>query len=255
MTKEQRLKCFEVWAPAESPWSVWTKPVLFAVMEGSPPSEPLAYYDGEWLPQFSQTIAIVLDLPGTESVSAGFVLALRGWRPVPLYNAIPSPLSDSRNDQSALVDVRPIMNALWQATDVLAKLELHADAPPVFLLDAARRGTRRGREGEFDNRSISLPTDFPSANKLKALGIGKITLVQQDATAQPQADLAHTLRGWQENGIELSVISKTCPTIRPLLIERLSIFREFWYRRLATIGLQSNELGGYGGWLPEGGHG
>jgi hypothetical protein len=54
----------------------------------------------------------------------------------------------------------------------------------------------------LDNRSISLPTDFPSGQLLRARGIRRILLVQE-AASLPQADLSHTLRRWQEAGLAI----------------------------------------------------
>ena len=54
----------------------------------------------------------------------------------------------------------------------------------------------------FDNRSVSLPTDFPSANLLLSYGVRRVVLVQA-TDGQPQADLAHTLLRWQQAGIDM----------------------------------------------------
>src|SRR5262249_25610457 len=54
---------------------------------------------------------------------------------------------------------------------------------------------------EFDNRSISFTTDFPSANFLAAHGIARVMLVQK-SSAEPQPDLAHSLRRWQDGGVK-----------------------------------------------------
>src|SRR3954471_3460411 len=86
---------FAVWAPNESPWSVWAKPVLFAQMTPvmifeHEQREPLAIDPPPpSLPPASQKVALVIDCPGARSVSLGLAAASVGYRPVPLFNALP----------------------------------------------------------------------------------------------------------------------------------------------------------------------
>ena len=47
--------------------------------------------DLSWAPPPAEKAAFVLDLPGAEGVLNGIALAVLGYRPVPLYNAIPLP--------------------------------------------------------------------------------------------------------------------------------------------------------------------
>ena len=102
----------------------------------------------------------------------------------------------------------------------------------------------------FDNRSISLPTDFPSANLLLSRGIRRIILVQAHFT-DPQADLSHTLRRWQEAGLTILAVAIDEPAApRPITIRRPTAFRLLWYNLLAKLGLKPNPLGGFGGRLP-----
>jgi hypothetical protein len=274
---------FEAWAPRDSAWSAWAKPVLFAHMQFNDLTQrlidaPLA--DVSWAPGADKGTAIILDLPGPNGVWAGLGLAGLGYRPVPLYNACPGPsapqwpaafspaAADPFNapvntpappsayaqtaSRAALVDVGPILTALFLSTPRLKESSLPADAPPAFLLDANRRvGSAYPRPGQFDNRSVSFPTDFPSANLLLSRGINRALLVQQSGTA-PQADLAHTLRRWQEAGIrlELKLLSAAGPPV-PLVVDRPSAFRSLWHRLLVSSGLRRNPLGGFGGVLPE----
>jgi hypothetical protein len=252
-------EAFEVWAPPDGRWSRWVKPVLFAqggreayfatvTTPGSPSAEPLAEdwrsMDVSWAPDAGQPIVIVVDLPGGDSVRMGLALAGRGYRPVPLFNSCDGPYP--------VVDVQPIRHWLRVGTPVLQQMNLPATAPPAFLLDAYRR-TGRGEpdEGDFDNRSISFPTDFPSANFLLGHGFRQALLVQQHLL-QPQADLAHTLRRWQEAGIQ--ILSRQLSQPGPassIRVERPTLFGWAWYRCLELLGMRRGTLGGYGGILPE----
>lgn len=291
-------EAYEVWAPTGGPWSPWVKPILFA-------DEP--DWDGARLPALAEmsvpdwmmepvknagyrdvkresasgdtTTAYVLDLPGAEAVTWAMMLARRGWRPIPLYSAVPggisggyvplgapSPMMPTSTDPMsalgaplapmpvlphALVDVRPILVAMVSATSILKSLGIAADRPPAFLLDAERRvGVGMPTPGRFDNRSISLPTDFPSAVFLKSRGIERVVLIQKSAIT-PQEDLAHTMLAWQQGG--LTILSKSLamdgePAAHD--VTPPSQFRAAWYRFLATIGLRRSPLGGFGGVIP-----
>jgi hypothetical protein len=187
--------------------------------------------------------AIVVDLPGEVGIMAALVLAGAGYRPVPLYNALPG--------DSNVIDMTGILMGLLNTADHLASLTIAADAPPAFLLDARRRGEGASvAPGMFDNRSISLPTDFPSANFLLSRGIRRALLIQQDRL-DPQVDLAHTLRRWQEAGIEINgkMLDDAQPPTR-IDVPKPPRFRMMFYSLLALMGLRQNPMGGFGGVLP-----
>ena len=70
--------------------------------------------DASWIPPAEDNVAVVLDLPGADGVWTGVALAARGYRPVPLYNAVPGPTTGVWIGAFAsLVDVAPILAALW----------------------------------------------------------------------------------------------------------------------------------------------
>jgi hypothetical protein len=252
MNKEQ---VYSIWAPDESPWSRWAKPVLFAHLDSSEISATEDAGDVSWAPPPGGDVALVLDLPGAEGVLAGVALAGRGYRPVPLYNAVPLPSGESFinpiNDKPlAAVNVRPILVALKEGSEKLGSLSLPSNAPPAFLLDANRRGGERKMErGEFDNRSLSFATDFPSANYLASHGIQRVLLIQKSAI-DPQPDLAHSLRRWQDGGLRLERL-RLDPYSKP---ESFEVPRPSWYgavfqRLLARLRLRRASGGGFGDWI------
>ena len=192
----------------------------------------------------------------------------------PLYNSCPPPKSwsasaalsrfmdgTSRGDpvQQAAVDVLPIIEAIVAMTPALKAANLPADAPPAFLLDSQRRTVQTGyvrAPGAFDNRSVSLPTDFPSSNFLLSRGIRKIVLITQNQM-EPEADLSHTLLRWQRAGISIAGVTMAPASAvaipQPITIRRPPFFRIAWYALMARFGLRPNLLGGFGGVLPESG--
>jgi hypothetical protein len=321
---------FELWAPERARWSKWAKPVLFAHLDAvkPAPAAPVEHATVEpatiestavepttvepatvepappppprltGVPPADGATAVVVDLPGASGVSAGLLLAEAGYRPVPLYNAVPSPRAgatisrgpvvvdtaealdalrsgDEIPRASVVVDLTEVLDALRSGATRLATLRVADEAPPAFLLDARRRigDLPVLRPGDFDNRSVSLPTDFPSANLLLASGIRRVVVVQPDE-GQPQADLAHTLRRWQDAGIEVLVLAASTatatatatapdaytaagnqpqgvsPSPRPITINKPRWYRHFWHGMLARLGLRPSPLGGFGGFLP-----
>src|SRR5580765_130756 len=92
-----KVEVFSTWAPENSIWSPWAKPVLFAHLDSALSYIPVAGAPGDvsWSPPPDERVAIVLDLPGAEGVIIGLALAVRGYRPVPLYNALPLPFGQT----------------------------------------------------------------------------------------------------------------------------------------------------------------
>jgi hypothetical protein len=253
MNKEE---IFSIWAPENSIWSRWAKPVLFAHLDSALSHIQVTSAPGDvsWSPSPDERVAIVLDLPGAEGVLTGLALAGRGYRPVPLYNALPLPfgqtlLSPAAISRVAAVDVLPIISALRTGAKLLAQLTLPSDAHPAFLLDANRKGTRKMIPDEFDNRSISFTTDFPSANFMASQSIQRVLLVQKQVL-EPQPDLAHTLRRWQDGGLTLERLRLDPLSPR----EQFQVSRPAWYgtmfqRVLSAMGLRRSSSGGFGAWV------
>lgn len=211
------------WAPAGGTWSPWVKPVLFAESDVDVEPQPLPHTPSSIAStleamskaasyretQALMDTAIVIDLPSAEGTKLGVALTEHGFRPIPLYNALPS--------RVALVDVTPIMEALAGHAEHVANVAL--SAPPAFLLDANRTGPGRARRvGVFDNRSVCRPSDFPSSDRLVQSGIRRILLV----TEQVQTDLELIALEWQAAGLELWQNDK------PIQLRRWWLGRRMW---------------------------
>lgn len=251
---------FETWAPPDSVWSRWAKPALFAetaadpaaspmmpgVMPGSPelPPPPASPREETRLRVLEDSATgFVLDLPGAQSVELGLALARAGYRPVPLFNTADHP--------AAVVNVRPVLDQLKAGAEEVSRLPARPGAPPAFLLDSGR-GTGLPGPGKFDNRWIVFPQDFPSATFLLAQGVRRVVLLQPKTPAdQPQEDLAHVLRRWQEAGVEIYLQDPSVDEPpRPLTVQRPSSFRSLAYRAFALFGLKRNSAGGFGSIIP-----
>ncbi len=190
MDKKETLR---IWM-GSGPWSDWIKVPLFEQL-GRPYAasfHPLAR-DVSWAPAADAGVAIVIDLPGREAVDLGVVLAReRGYRPIPLH--------DVCSDAAEILDQGPILGALGEGAEQLARIALPTSAPPAFILDARRmRPERPPAAGRFDNRWRVYPGDLPSAEYLRSHGVTRVLVVQ--GRADPLADLAEPLYAWQAAGI------------------------------------------------------
>lgn len=237
---------FRMWAPEESVWARWAKPVVFAQLRPALPMRPWpdwSTWDLSWAPPAGDT-AIVVNLRGDESVLTGLALTARGYRPVPLYNAC--------SDLAELVDTTSIMAALVMGAEHLQRANLPADAPPVFLLDAGRSGSGAlPVPGRFDNRWIVFPQDFPSANFLLSRGLRTVLLVER-ASERMDRDLAHVMLRWEEGGVQLMLKDPVVPEpARPIKAPRPLYFRSALARVLVAAGLRRNSAGGFGAVIPE----
>jgi hypothetical protein len=248
------LVAYEIWAPEGAPWSPWVKPVLFGFLEGVRPEPPQAVdmIDFDWLPEAAGDTALVLDLSGAAALGLALKLAARGFRPVPLYNAIPRPTSRLfEREHPSVVDVESIVAALAHVTHALERVTLPDQAPPAFLLDADRGGVRRAKRGDFDNRSVSFSTDFPSATFLQDRGVKRALLIQVSGD-EAALDLEHTLYAWQEGGISVCLKCLDEPGAAvPCTIPRPWRFGSLWQRALVALGLKKHPLGGFGGVIAE----
>ncbi|MFA6961560.1 MAG: hypothetical protein WC205_12465 [Opitutaceae bacterium] len=240
---------FFIWAPSNSVWSPWAKPVLFAELPEVPIGisggvPPLTAPEVPWLSVFGHHTALVLDLPGEAAVLRGLQLAHHGYRPVPLFN--------TSHSQGEVVPTRELIAGLHSGRQVLASLSLPANAPPAFLLDSGRLPHRIPvAPGKYDNRWVVLPQDFPSGNRLRELGIDTVVLWQTEG-GQPRDDLAHVLRRWQEAGIPIYLkygMAEQPPA--SVTINRPSRFMSIFHRLFVLAGLRRNSAGGFGSIVPE----
>jgi hypothetical protein len=237
---DSREEIFEAWAPAESRWSAWAKPVLFA----HAPLNAEGGAEGE-LPDVGvlshlRDTALILDLPGPLSVHMGLALAETGFQPVPLYN--------SGASTGELVDMRPIASLLTGGAVRLKRIKRRPNAPPAFLLNSDRlNNSNSTMPGRYDNRWCLVPQDMPSAEFLLAAGIKRVVVVG----ARLQDDLAHVLYRYQEANLPISHAAKQGDAPRPVQVAKPSSYKSLWYRLGVFAGLRRNSAGGFGAMTPD----
>ena len=198
LAQKNSAALYEIWAPANSPWSQWVAPALFAQMEcrDTPQiSEPVAAaerHEDARQPRHRARHR----LPGAECVQFALALTQIGYRPVLLINSSPGPIgpmpptapSGSQpplappNSPAGIevVDMRALVAEVCGGSKFMRELALPDDAPPAFILDSTRLvGNRDVSEDRFDNRWIIFPQDFPSARFLASRGIVRAVVLQR----------------------------------------------------------------------------
>lgn len=265
----EAARLFQLWAPPEVVWSRWVKPVIFAQeviptmggaslttpspkrigIAGRWPEEDAPAYRGAafWanyvdnLP-LDQSTALVVDVPGADAVTIGLRLATRGMRPAPIFNTC--------NGPAAVVKIDAIIERLAQGATMLPQMPLPVNAPPAFLIDSKRNHTSIPPEpGDFDNRWMVFPYDFPSATFLAAQGI-KTVILLYDTQAE---DLSHVLKRWHDAGLTVVTQRWTTPgPLQPYHAFRPPYFRQLWYAFLITLAhnLRYSNVGGFGAMWP-----
>ncbi len=246
---------YRVWAPPEALWSRWVKPILFSFVDGvfEGRAARSVRFERDWIPS-AGSAAIVLDLPEDDGVLWSIELARLGYRPVPLYNALPFPLSEKMTApeyrRACTVRMEAILASMVREASVLDQIHLIPNAPPVFLLDADRRLARTDvTPGVFDNRSVSFVTDFPSAEFLLTHGIRSAIVVQE--SEKLARDLIETLVSWQQGGVQIFCKRRGYTgQPSPVVVKRPSFLSVIWFRLGVALGLRRGELGGFGGIVP-----
>ncbi len=142
-------------------------------------------------------VAVVVDLPGPESVAFAAGMAAR-FEPVLLASNWPHPrgVVPSHLTLSAALALREV----WRA----ARAGRVGAAPPCFILERARLLEPRSG-AEFDNRYLA---PLPSAAALRAAAIARVLYVVPDDTAIPELDdLNEDFCAYQAAGLEVRAVA------------------------------------------------
>lgn len=240
---------FEAWASPASIWSTWARPTLLVsdplpLLEPRPSTcAPATQIVLSQLPAANGSAALIVDLPGARSVEFAIAAASVGYRPIPLFNGLPGP--------SALIDSASIVRALRESTPALTSLTLSDHAPPSFLLDSARLPPHRlPTPGQFDNRWIVFPQDFPSPTFLKARGVASVVVVR-DSSVPLGEDLRAALSTMQAAQLAILQCSDSTPA-PPLPLSTSRPWRTTLHALLWRMGLSLHPdgVGGFGVALP-----
>lgn len=188
---------FQIWAPSGKMWVDWVRPVPFVGMKEyskrynfSNLTIPVIDFIDE---KFADA-AIIVDLPGAQSVQKGIALTQSGYRPIPIFNG-----TIEQQGARATVDNQSVGVALTWGAAKLAGIELEADALPAFLLDSNRMNRFKMEISLFDNSWDVYPQDVPSAEYLIKNGINKIIIIGESVSK----DLKKILYEYQKKHIQI----------------------------------------------------
>ena len=190
-------KLYDIWAPAGKKWVDWVRPVPFLEIHHYTKSYCMS---NRSIPEITcasgeaRDTAVLVDLPGGESVAWGLALAKKGFRPIPVFNG-----TLEQEGARATVDNQSAGMALLWATMLLGGMELAEDAPPAFLTDTNRLQRHVMVESLFDNSWDVYHQDLPSAEYMWQQGIRKVVLICNT----PAEDLKKILYPYGKRGMEI----------------------------------------------------
>lgn len=193
---------FRIWSPVGKKWTDWVRPVPFVMM-----SEHSKIYNitdftiqtVEYIDATCKNTAVIVDLPGAESVKEGIALARLGFRPVPIFNG-----TVEQQGARATVDNQSVGVALMHGAAELDKFEIEDTALPAFLLDSNRLHRFKMDVTVFDNSWDVYPQDLPSAEYMVASGISKVLVVGESFSK----DLKKILYDYQKKKIEIFLTNR-----------------------------------------------
>lgn len=172
---------YKIWAPYNKKWVDWVRPVPFIHIDSKtrasrPINIMLPYIQNLNANSVDKTTAIIVDMPGTNSMYVGISLAQRGYRPIPIYNGIVQ-----QNGSRAIVDNCSIANDLVWGASILKDIDIPNNAPPAFLTDTNRLQKRRISESIFDNSWDVYHQDLPTEDYFLQNGITQILVISQNS--------------------------------------------------------------------------
>lgn len=200
--KMTNKECYRIWAPSGKTWSDWVRPVPFIAAQAN----VKGYHLGElsipmidFIDESFHQAAIIVDLPGDESVEMGLALAKTGYRPVPVYNG-----TLEQENARATVDNQTVGAALLWGAEILKEIEIAEDALPAFLIDKNRLHRFKIDAGVFDNSWDIYPQDLPSADYFLKNGICKIIVISNSMSK----DLKAIFRKFKKKNIQICLMKR-----------------------------------------------
>ena len=173
--KEAIKEIYKIWAPENDKWSGWVRPVPFVGINDKSKqyvNSNVSLPAIEYAEELTEKTAIIVDLPGRDSLLEGLSLAKIGYRPVPTYNG-----TMEQKGARATVDNQSIGEMLLWGATALADMELEEDLPPAFLLDKNRLQRYKLNGAIFDNSYDVYSQDLPTAEYFVNNGINRIIVV------------------------------------------------------------------------------
>ncbi len=150
-------------------------------------------------------LAVVVDLPGPESVAFAAAVADR-FDPVFLFDNWPHPRGVVPAHQTLAAAVA------LQQDFVDKKVTRPTTAPPLFVLDRSRLSPYADDQDRFDNRWLAR---LPQGAWLKAAGIERVLYVAPSGPTIESDDVVDDFLAWQRAGIDVRAIQLEDISSRP----------------------------------------
>lgn len=206
---------YKIWAPVGKKWVEWVRPVPFLGIGQCPKAYVLpnvtlpkvAFLEEEQdksilelllgpLPEPKlENTAIIVDLPGEESVRYGVALIDYGFRPIPVYNG-----TLEQQGSRATVDNQSVGMALELMSKELLKKDIADGARPAFLLDRSRLNRYKLEDSVYDNSWDVYPQDLPSPEYLMENGMESILVI---GGRRMSRDVKKILAAHQKKGLKI----------------------------------------------------
>lgn len=206
---------YKIWAPAGKKWVEWVRPVSFlgigqrskAYVLPNMPLPKVVFLEEEQdksvleiilgpfpEPNLEKT-AIIVDLPGQESVGYGVALVDYGFRPIPVYNG-----TLEQQGSRATVDNQSVGLALELMAGTILNKDIADGARPAFLLDRSRLNRYKLEESMYDNSWDIYPQDLPSPQYFLDNGIESILVIGGKKISR---DIKNILVNHQKKGLKI----------------------------------------------------
>lgn len=188
---------YRIWAPLGKKWTPWVRPVPFVEIQEHSKEYNFTLFEVapvDFPEEKFADAALIVDLPGAESIEMGIALAKEGYRPIPAFNG-----TIEQPGARSTVDNQSVGMGLIRGAEELQKIALEDDARPVFLLDSNRLNMHRIDVTVFDNSWDIYPQDMPSADYFLKNGIHKIVVIGEKLSR----DLKKILYEYQKKKIDI----------------------------------------------------
>lgn len=188
---------YRIWAPEGAKWTDWARPVPFTGLKQCTKGysqEELVIPKLHYLDESFEGAALIVDLPGMNSIKEGIALAKAGYRPVPVYNG-----TIEQKNARATVNNQVIVSGLILGARHLAGIEIAPDALPAFLVDRNRLNRHKINVSVFDNSWDVYHQDLPSADYFIENGIHRIIVIGESFSP----DLQKILYPFKKKQIEI----------------------------------------------------
>lgn len=177
-------EAYKIWAPFGKKWVDWVRPVPFVPINNKtrqfqPMGITMPYISVLLKSNTLNETAIIVDLPGTQSIEVGIYLAQYGCRPIPIHNG-----TVEQKGARATTDNSSIASALVWGAKHLSSTFIKENPTPVFLTDTNRLQRQRIDCSIFDNSWDVYHQDLPTEEYFLNNGITKILVISNNGVSK-----------------------------------------------------------------------